>query len=169
MPPRLLSLLPCCVQLSFHTGPRAPTLYFAWALKARYQFGRSGKHDVGHVGGDVTNAGAIREWRLCANHRVRNLASKVRVSHQPSKVGQLRSFLGTVSLLPVWYGPEWDTEFRVYGIAIQLWCLKGPADINAADESAVRLLCQDIIQTYLSLAAVGALERIGHAIFGGVK
>ena len=51
---------------------------------------------------------------------------------------------------------------------IQFWCLKGPADINAADESAVRLLCQDIIQTYLSLAAVGALERIGHAIFGGV-
>ena len=125
MPPRLLSLLPCCVQLSFHTGPRAPTLCFAWALKARYQFGRSGKHDVGHVGGDVTDAGAIGEWRLCANHRVRNLASNVRVSHQPSQVGQLRSFLGTVSCPPVWYGPEWDTDFRVYEIVIQLWCLKG--------------------------------------------
>ena len=59
MPPRLLSLLPGCVHLSFHTGPRAPTLCSVWALRARYQFGRSGKHDVGHVGGDVTDAGAI--------------------------------------------------------------------------------------------------------------
>ena len=41
--------------------------------------------------------------------------------------------------------------------------------MNAADESAVRLLCQDIIQTCLSIAAVGALERIGHATFGGAK
>ena len=46
----------------------------------------------------------------------------------------------------------------------------GVADINAADESAVRLLCQDVIQTCLSLAAVGALERIaGHATFRGAK
>ena len=43
--------------------------------------------------------------------------------------------------------------------------LRGPADINAADESAVRLLCQNIIQTYLSFAVIGALERIGHATF----
>ena len=43
-------------------------------------------------------------------------------------------------------------------------------DINAADESAVvRLLCQKIIQTCLSLAAVGALERIGPATFGDLK
>ena len=42
-------------------------------------------------------------------------------------------------------------------------------DINAADESAVRLLCPNIIQTCWSLAAVGALERIGHATFGGAK
>ena len=42
-------------------------------------------------------------------------------------------------------------------------------DINAADESAVRLLCQDIIQTCLSLAAVGALERIGHATVRSAK
>ena len=41
--------------------------------------------------------------------------------------------------------------------------------INAADELAVRLLCHDVIQTWLSLAAVGALERIGHATFGGAK
>ena len=47
--------------------------------------------------------------------------------------------------------------------------LRGPADINAADESPVRLLCQNMIQTCLSLAAVGALERIGHATFGGSK
>ena len=41
--------------------------------------------------------------------------------------------------------------------------------MNAADESAVCLLCQDIIQTCLSLAAVGALERVGHATFEGAK
>ena len=34
---------PCCVHLSFHIGPRAPTLCSAWALRARYQFGRSTK------------------------------------------------------------------------------------------------------------------------------
>ena len=56
------SLLPCCVHLSFHTGPRAPTLCSAWALRARYQIGRSGKYDFGHVGGDVTDAGAIGDW-----------------------------------------------------------------------------------------------------------
>ena len=43
------------------------------------------------------------------------------------------------------------------------------AGINAADESAVRLLCQNIIQTCLPLAAVGALGRIGHATLGGAK
>ena len=42
-------------------------------------------------------------------------------------------------------------------------------DINAADESAVRLLCQNIIQTCLSLAAVGALEHVGNAISEGAK
>ena len=42
-------------------------------------------------------------------------------------------------------------------------------DINAADESTVRLFCQNIIQTCLSLAAAGALERIGHATFGDAK
>ena len=62
MPPRLLSLLPCCVHLSLHTGPCAPTLYSARALRARYQFGRKGKHDVGRVGGDVTGAGVIEDF-----------------------------------------------------------------------------------------------------------
>ena len=47
--------------------------------------------------------------------------------------------------------------------------LRGPADINPADESAVRLLYQDIIQTCLFLAAVGAMERVGHATFGSAK
>ena len=42
-------------------------------------------------------------------------------------------------------------------------------DINAAGESVVRLLCHDVIQTFLSRAAVGALERIGNATFGGAK
>ena len=41
--------------------------------------------------------------------------------------------------------------------------------MNAADESAARLLCQDIIQTCLPLAAVCGLERIGHATLGGTK
>ena len=47
--------------------------------------------------------------------------------------------------------------------------LRGPADINATDESAVRLLCQNIIQTCLPLAAVGALEHIRHDTFGDAK
>ena len=61
------------------------------------------------------------------------------------------------------------------GCGLSLYCnpilvpLRGTADINAADESAVRLLCQNIIQTCLSLATVGALERIGHATFGDAK
>ena len=59
IPPRILSLLPCCVHLSFHTGPHAPTLCSAWAVKAQCQFGRSGKHDVGPVGGDIADAGVI--------------------------------------------------------------------------------------------------------------
>ena len=42
-------------------------------------------------------------------------------------------------------------------------------DIDAVDESAVRLLFQDITQTCLSLAAVGALERVGHVTFGCAK
>ena len=37
------------------------------------------------------------------------------------------------------------------------------------DEWEVRLLCKNKIQTSLSLAAVGALEHIGHATFGGAK
>ena len=47
--------------------------------------------------------------------------------------------------------------------------LGGVGGYNAADESAVRLLCQDVIQTCLSLAAVGALERMGHATVWGAK
>ena len=60
VPPHLLSLLPCCVHLSPYIGPRAPTLCSARALKARWQSGR--RHHVGHVGGDVTDAGAIGDW-----------------------------------------------------------------------------------------------------------
>ena len=62
VPPRLLSLLPCCVHLSLHTGPCAPTLCSTRALRARYHFGRNGKHGVGHVGGDVNDASAIGDW-----------------------------------------------------------------------------------------------------------
>ena len=95
----LFSLLPCCVHLSLRTGPRISTLCSARAFRARYQFGRSGKHDVGHAGGDAIDAGAIGDWGQYVNHRVRNLASMVRVSHQPPKVGQLRVFL-VLSLFP---------------------------------------------------------------------
>ena len=42
-------------------------------------------------------------------------------------------------------------------------------DIDAADQSAVSLLCQDIVQTCLFLAATGALDGVGHATFGGAK
>ena len=50
---------------------------------------------------------------------------------------------------------------------IRFRCLsREPAVNNAAEQSAVHLLCQDIAQTYLSLAAVGALEGVGHATFG---
>ena len=42
-------------------------------------------------------------------------------------------------------------------------------DINAADEPAVHLLWQNIIQTCLPLAAVGALECIEHATFESAK
>ena len=41
VPPRLLSLLPCCVYLKLHSGPRAPTLCSARAFRVRYQFGPS--------------------------------------------------------------------------------------------------------------------------------
>ena len=105
-----------------HRAPRTNPVLRA-ALRARYQFGHSEKHDVGHVGGDVTDAGAIGDWWYCVNHRVRSLASKVRVSHQLPKVGQLRSFLGTVPLPPVWCGPASDADFRVHEIVIRFWCL----------------------------------------------
>ena len=53
---------------------------------------------------------------------------------------------------------------------IRFWCLqRGPADINAADQSAVHPICQDIVQTRLCLAAVGALKRVEHATLRGVK
>ena len=43
---------------SLLTRPRALTLCSVRALRARCQFGRSGKHALGHVAGDVINAGA---------------------------------------------------------------------------------------------------------------
>ena len=56
--PSVFVLLPCCVYFSLHTGLRALTVCSARALTARYQFG-SRKDDVGHVGGDVPDVGAI--------------------------------------------------------------------------------------------------------------
>ena len=96
--------------------------------------------------------------------------SKAWVSHQPLELGRLWNFLSTVPLPPVWCGPAWDADFRVHEIVIRFWCLqRGPAGINEADPSAVCLLCHDVVQTCLSLAAVGASERVGHATFWGVK
>ena len=46
---------------------------------------------------------------------------------------------------------------------------RGGSDINAADQSAVRLLRQDVVEAYLALAAVGALKREGYATFVGAK
>ena len=43
------------------------------------------------------------------------------------------------------------------------------ADINAADESAVCMPCQDIVQTSWFLAAVSALERVQNATFEGTQ
>ena len=52
----------------------------------------------------------------------------------------------------------------------QLWCFQRvPVDINAADKSALRLLCQNIVEACLPLAAVGALERVWHATYDGAK
>ena len=67
-----------------------------------------------------------------------------------SVISRLRSASFGVSLIlplpPVCCGPAWDADFRVHEILIRFWCLYGgPADINAADESAVRLLCQNIL------------------------
>ena len=46
---------------------------------------------------------------------------------------------------------------------------KGGVGHYAADQSAVRLLRQDVVKTSLALAAVGALERVGYATFRGAK
>ena len=50
-------------------------------------------------------------------------ASWHRGSDQPPEVGRLRSFLGTVPLSPIWCGPTWDADFRVYEIVIRFCCL----------------------------------------------
>ena len=66
--------------------------------------------------------------------------------------------------------PAWDADFRVHENIIRFWCLqRGPADINAADQSAVHVLCQDVVQMCLSLATVDGLEGVGHATFEVAK
>ena len=56
---------------------------------------------------------------------------------------------------------------RILGFDPILMPQSGAAGINAAGQLAVRLRCQDIVQTCLSPAAAGALERIGHGTFAG--
>ena len=46
---------------------------------------------------------------------------------------------------------------------------RGGSDIYAADQSAVRLLRQEVVEACLALPAVGALKRVGYATFGGAK
>ena len=46
---------------------------------------------------------------------------------------------------------------------------KGGSDIDAADQSPVRLLRQDVVEACLALPAVGALKRVEYATFGGAK
>ena len=80
---------------------------------------------------NMTSAMSMVTW-YCGNHCVRKLASKVRLSHQPPEV----------PFLPVWCKLAWDAVFRVYEILIRFWRLQGrPVDTNAANESAVSLLC----------------------------
>ena len=85
------------------------------------------------------------------------------------RCGSVINLLRSVSFEVPWYCLSSSGLVRTYvgcGLSCTPDChpilvpLRGPADINAADESAIRLLCQDIIQTCLSLAAIGALERI---------
>ena len=101
-----------------------------------------------------------------------SMASKVRVSNQPPKVGQLWSFLGTVPLPPVWCGPAWDADFRVHEIVIR--------SDSGASKGGRRTLTQRMsggppaLSEYnpnvlVPCSAVGALERIGHATFRGAK
>ena len=89
-----------------------------------------------------------------------------------SAINRLRSAVFGASLvlfLFLRFG-AWDADLSVYEIVIRFWCLqKGPADINAADQSTSRLLCQDIVHTCVCLTALGALERVGHTTFGGAK
>ena len=47
----------------------------------RCQFSRSGKHDMSHVGDDVTDTDVIEDWWYFDNYLVCNLASMVWISH----------------------------------------------------------------------------------------
>lgn len=76
----LVSRLPYDVRLSLHAKVSAPTLWPAWALSARCHLGR--KHSVSHIGGNITDAGDLGDWRQCCTHFSHHLASKVRISHQ---------------------------------------------------------------------------------------
>ena len=114
---RLLDFSLCClvefISASTHARTRAQILSSTRVLGARCQFARSEKHDASHVGGDVTDAGVIVEGSLYGNHCARNLASKIRVSHQPPEVGRPRRVLGTLPPTPVWCGPTWNAKFCV--------------------------------------------------------
>ena len=90
------SVAPCRVHLSLHTGPRAPTLCSARALGER----GASSAAVESMASAMSVAMSLMQVPLgiggkCVNHRVRNLASKVRVSHQP----RLRSAVYVVSVV----------------------------------------------------------------------
>ena len=113
-----------------------------------------------------------REWITAANNVgmwYRGSRGKRKHSIAPG-VGRFW-ILRTFSLLPVSCRPAWEADFGVYEIVIRFRChlQREPAYINDTNQSTVHLLCQDITQTCLSFDVVGALERVGHATFGGRK
>ena len=83
--------------------------------------------------------------------------TRVRVSNEPLVVGCPRSFLCTLPP-PVRCGSAWNVDFLLHEIVIRFWYLQRvPVNINAADQSAVRLLVI-IVHT--------CLEGEGHAALG---
>ena len=163
MPPRSLSLLPCCIHLCLRTGlahqPCAPrgclergtNLAAVENITSAMSMVMSLMQVPSGIGGSAVTI-ALTTWHRRFGSAINRLRSAV-----------FGGFFGTVPLHPEWCGPAWDADGRVHEIMIRFWCLNGgPADINAADESAVRLLCQGMIQNCLSLAAVGGLECVGY-------
>ena len=132
----------------------APALPSVRALRARSQFGRSGKQKVSHVGGESLMQ---KLFGINVSAAIIGFETRVRVSNEPLVVGCPRSFLRTLPP-PVRCGSAWNVDFLLHEIVIRFWYLQRvPVNINAADQSAVRLLVI-IVHT--------CLEGEGHAALG---